>query len=114
MIDHNFNTQEHLLSAKARILGSIQNDRGAELSELEYLKIEIKEIKEKRRGNSMPLIAIGTVISVFSFAANTPLTQITGSLMGIAFLIAAMLTIIKYTQALRELTSKLEAQNAPS
>jgi len=110
MIDHDFTQQDHLLSAKERLLGSIQNDRGVELSEIEYLTLEIKETKEKRRVHSMPLFAIGIVISVFSFAASTSLTQIIGSLMGTVSLIAATLTVIKHTQALRSLTEKLEAQ----
>jgi len=52
MIDRDLSKQDHLISAKERLLGSIQNDRGVELSEIDYLTIEIKETKEKRRTNS--------------------------------------------------------------
>jgi len=109
MIDRDLSKQDHLISAKERLLGSIQNDRGVELSEIDYLTIEIKETKEKRRTNSLPLFAIGIVISVFSVTANTPLTQITGSLMGLISLTLATLTVIKHTKALHVLTRKLEA-----
>ncbi len=114
MLDGQFSTQarEHLLQAKENTLGSIQNDRVDELPEAEYLAIEIKETREKRRTHSMPLFAIGAMTLFFSFAANTTLTLIAGILIGICSLAAAVWIVTKHSQALRELQSKLEAVEA--
>ena len=111
MIDHDRTIQSHLLDAKEQILGSIENDRGAELSELEYLSLELREEKQKRRVNSMPFLGMSLVIIVFSIPANTLLAQIFGSVAGMSLFFVACAIIFKHTQTIRELTQKIAELN---
>ena len=111
MLDGHFSTQdqrEQLLQAKANTFGSIHNDRVDELSELEYLDIEIKETQNYRRSRSMPFFAIGAVTTFFSFAANTILTQLMGLLMGIGAFCVAAWVLRHHNQQLRILKDKLK------
>ncbi|WPJ96835.1 hypothetical protein SH580_03835 [Coraliomargarita algicola] len=107
MIDHDIRTQSQLLDAKQRLLGAIQNDRGVDLAEIDYLKIEIQETKQARRSNSMPFFGMALVILIFSGAGNSGMTQFFGGLAGVIFLIIAVLIVKKYTQSLRTLSNKL-------
>lgn len=114
MIDDNFSTHNHLLDAKARMLGSIQNDRGVDLSEVDYLNIEIKETQQKRKANSMPFFGIALVILVFSGSANTAPQQFFGVIAGLGFLTLACKIVLKQTKVLRSLTEKLVIHRSQS
>lgn len=111
MFHQDFNqnlNKDELAAVKDRIYGSMSQDRGTELNEVEYLKIEISEIKEKRRSISMPLLATGTMILLFSFAANTLGTQIFAFCFATICIALGIWVISTYTKQLAALQARLE------
>ena len=111
MLDGQYHTQdrEHLLQAKAKAVGHLQNDRVDELPEVDYLTLEIKETQEKRRTHSMPLFAIGAMTLFFSFAADTALTLVAGTIIGICALAGGAWVVSTHSKSLGKLRSRLEA-----
>jgi len=115
MIDGEFRNQnrEDLLKIKERVLGPIIADSGVDLSEEEYLKLEIQEAKEKRRSYSLPLIGCGLMVTFFSFANATPLTQFFAILLGLGSLILGIIIVIRQTKVIQGLHLRLEKLPKP-
>lgn len=117
MIDGNFSSQDsqaHLLQVKKNFFGSVQNVSSEELSEIEYLEIEIKESTALRKTNSMPFFAIGVVILVFSATGTTLVTSSIGMLMGLLSLGVATRIVIKHTHAIKAMKQKLQMAKGTS